>query len=194
MSSYGSISLRKRTSRTTLIITCTALTVALYSTAETAYLFYSGDGTARRKIEQVYDGCLVSSARGSSVTEEDRLFAECVDSAIERIGGLYFAALVVAEGSGGTAYNFRSLTAALNRGRLECNKDEHKGDCSLMVFAINGCIAYGVHDASGHWGYGVGATKSEARHRMLTGSDVHSCGAGCGAWAAFCTARSSENR
>ncbi|MDE0035475.1 MAG: DUF4189 domain-containing protein [Deltaproteobacteria bacterium] len=183
MGSYDSISLWKHTSRTILIIICTAWTIAQYSTTATAYLFYSGDGTAHRKIEQVYNRCLVDSMRSYSVEEEDRIFSECIDKAVERIGGLSFAVLVMGESSGGNAYNYRNLAAALNGAKRHCDKHDK---CSLKAFVINGCIAFGRHDAAGYFGYGVGATKAAARREMLTGSNVHSCGPGCKVGVSFC--------
>ena len=190
MDSYGSCSLRKCTCRAILSLIAAALTVALFSTTATGFMFHSGHEPARQRVLRIYDVC---SAQSNLRSDENKVFTECIDRGIAGMRGLYYGALVHAEGSTGYAWNFRTLTGAFERARVECRKNRHKGDCTLLAFVINGCIAHG-HGLHGHVGYEVGATKSEARRRMLTGSHVPSCGPRCQVKKVYCTAGSSEGR
>lgn len=104
MDSYGSCSLRKRTSRTILSLISAALTVALFSTTATAVMFYSGHGPARQRVLREYDSC---SAQSNLRSDENKVFTECIDRGIAGMTGLCYGALVHAEGSTGYAWNFR---------------------------------------------------------------------------------------
>ena len=188
MDSYRSVSFRKYASQAILLLIGTALMIAVYSTTATASpMFYSGHDGARKRVHQVWDRC----GRQSDSGDDSVAFAECIDRYLRGIEGLYFAALVKGwDGEAGYSWNYKSLTAAFNRARLECRKRKRRPNarCTLSAFAVNGCIADAKDPKTGDGGYGVGPTKAAARADVLGHRDLRNCSY-CKVRKVFCTAR-----